>query len=362
MNGCMKCEIISRICSQKQDIYLSTKEPFLLTKICEMLYSTGFLFSNLIDVILVKDFNFSDLINTLHKQDNLTDAERDSIMILPLCPGETLLPQHLFSAKTLNSWFELLNSKDILYIIKNRSITTYCQPIVTAKQLNVYAYECLSRGVTEDGSLIYPSELFTKANVMGLLFALDRIAREVSLESCHSKGLTKNKIFINFLPTAIYNPQECLKTTLMTVERLDLDPNKIVFEVVESERVDNLKHLKNIFDYYQSLGFMIALDDFGTGYSSLKMLDVLTPNYVKIDMHFVRNIHLDHFKQEVIKAIVSIAKSKNVKTIAEGIESYDEYLKVVELGVDLLQGYFFARPEPNINPDIYKPEAVNNFV
>ncbi|MCX8028064.1 MAG: EAL domain-containing protein [Thermodesulfovibrionales bacterium] len=355
MNTCMRCEIISRIDNKRQDIYLSTSEPYLLQKIHEILKETDFVFRDLKDVIFIKDANFNHIIEFLHNTSNFTDFEKKQILIIPLNPDEGLIPQHLFSARTLSAWFELINAKDLIHVISNRSLTTFFQPIFTAEKARIFGFECLNRGISQDGRLIPPLELFGKADVLGLQFALDKITREMSIQNSHKRGLTNDKVFINFLPTAIYNPNECLNSTVTIIKKFEIKPHNLVFEVVESEQVKDIKHLKGILDYYRSMGFMTALDDFGSGYSSLKMLDVISPDFVKIDMHFIKGVNKDNFKKSVIEAIVSLCKPKNIKTIAEGIENYDEYLAVAELGVDLVQGYFFARPNPNINPDIYKP-------
>lgn len=355
MSNYMKCDVISRIDNQKQDIYVSAKEPYLLKKIGEELIKKDIFIKDLRDVIFAKNYNFNDFITTLYETTYFTNIEKDNILIIPLNPDEGLLPQHLFSAKTLSAWFELLNSKDLINVIKNRSLTTFFQPIFTSEKAKIFGFECLSRGIAEDGRLIPPIELFNKAGVLDLQFALDKITREVSIENTFKNSLTEYKVFINFLPTAIYNPNECLNSTIMVAKKFAINPFNLVFEVVESENVKNIEHLKTILNYYREMGFMTALDDFGSGYSSLKMLEILSPDFIKIDMHFIKGINRDNFKQSVVKSIVSLAKNKKIKTIAEGIEDYNEYLTVAELGVDLVQGYFFARPNPKINIGIYTP-------
>ncbi|MFQ3574249.1 MAG: EAL domain-containing protein [Thermodesulfovibrionales bacterium] len=355
MNNCMKCDIVSRIENQKQDLYVSTDEPFILHKIATILKKSNITIKDLTDTLFIKNVNFNDFINTLYAASDFTNLEKKKILILPLNPDEGLIPQHLFSAKTLTAWYELVNSKDLIDVIKNRSITTFFQPIFTAEKAKLFAFEALSRGIAENGSLIPPLDLFKKADIVGLQFALDKLTREVSIENAKAKGLTDYKVFINFLPTAIYNPNECLNTTIATARKAGINPKNLVFEVIESERIKDIQHLKSILSYYRSMGFMTALDDFGSGYSSLKMLDILDPDFIKIDMHFIKGINKDNFKKSVIQAIVSLAKDKNIKTIAEGIENYDEYLAIAELGVNLVQGYFFARPSPDVNPATYQP-------
>ncbi|MEZ0323198.1 MAG: EAL domain-containing protein, partial [Hydrogenothermaceae bacterium] len=105
------------------------------------------------------------------------------------------------------------------------------------------------------------------------------------------------------------------------------------------------KHLKYVFDYYKSLDFKVALDDVGSGYSGLNMIVNLHPDTLKIDMELVRNIHTDKLKQSVVEAIIKIAKDNGIQTLAEGVETKDEY-EYLKDKVDLMQGYLFAKPSP----------------
>lgn len=97
----------------------------------------------------------------------------------------------------------------------------------------------------------------------------------------------ENKVFINFIPTSIYSPQFCLKSTIQLAHELHIDPAQLVFEVVETEKVDDIEHLKTILAYYRDRGFEYALDDVGEGYSTLEMLAELKPKYMKLDMKYV---------------------------------------------------------------------------
>jgi len=295
--------------------------------------------------------DFQTFIRLLFKSSDFTEAEKNSIHILPLLPGESFMPQHIFSSRRLSAWYELINSKDLLHIISKRSIKTFFQPLFLAKDLELFGFEALSRGVAEDGTIIPPVELFKKAKILDLQFALDRLTREKAIENAKSNGLGDYMIFINFMPDAIYNPKECLSTTIITSKKVEFRPERLIFEVIESEQVKDIQHLKSILDYYRSKGFKTALDDFGSGYSSLKMLEILTPDFVKIDMHFVRGIHQDSFKKSIVKTVISLCRDKDIKTIAEGIESYEEYETIVDLEVDFVQGYLFAKPAPDVNLD-----------
>lgn len=120
----------------------------------------------------------------------------------------------------------------------------------------------------------------------------------------------------------------------------------IVFEVTESEFVHDRKHLVRITEFYREQGYGIALDDLGSGYSSLNLLHDLNPDYIKLDMELVRNIHQSQFKQITMQKIIELAYKLNILTIAEGIETEDELRFMQTLPVNYYQGFYFAKPYP----------------
>src|SRR5690606_22083928 len=91
--------------------------------------------------------------------------------------------------------------------------------------------------------------------------------------------------------------------------------------------------------------FKTAIDDFGEGYAGLSLLADFLPDYLKIDMNLVRNVHLDRAKKAILSGIISVAKELEITVIAEGVEPVDEYSYLRDKGIDLMQGFLFARPE-----------------
>ena len=100
---------------------------------------------------------------------------------------------------------------------------------------------------------------------------------------------------------------------------MEFDLKNVIFEVVESENIEDIEHLKNILNFYKSKGFMVALDDVGSGYSSLNMIVQLLPDIVKVDREIVKDIDKNRANQSVFTAIVNIAKENNITVLAEGI-------------------------------------------
>ena len=149
-----------------------------------------------------------------------------------------------------------------------------------------------------DGEYIAPYEVFQAAKVRNRMYALDRICRLTAVENA---GNLSKKVFINFIPTAIYSPQHCLNSTVQLAKKLGIDPSLFVFEVVETEKVDDLDHLKNILMYYREKGFEYALDDVGEGFSTKEVLEELAPNYMKLDIKYVQGVSNDKTKQLTAK-------------------------------------------------------------
>ncbi|MFZ3053267.1 MAG: EAL domain-containing protein, partial [Sulfuricurvum sp.] len=135
-----------------------------------------------------------------------------------------------------------------------------------------------------------------------------------------------------------------LQSTVKWAKQLDFNPKNIIFEVIESDHVADLDHLKKILDYYKSQGFMVALDDVGSGYSSLNMIAKLLPDIVKIDREIIDHIDTNIVNQSIFRAIVQIAKESNILVLAEGIERAEEAAFCTREGADLAQGYYFGKP------------------
>ncbi len=239
-----------------------------------------------------------------------------------------------FAAKAQSGW--------LLRILREERLTSYFQPIVHTEDQQVFAYECLMRGLDGD-NVIYPAALLGVARGADLLFQLDLAARTAAIREAARHGISA-KLFINFNPTAIYDPTYCLRSTVRKLQELGLPNNLIVFEVVESDQVTDIEHLKNICEYYRKAGFQVALDDMGAGYSSLNMLHELRPDYIKLDMQLIRSVHQDPFKASITGKLLEIARDLEIKTIAEGVENVEEYDWLRRHGADFVQGYFIARP------------------
>ncbi len=237
---------------------------------------------------------------------------------------------------------------DLARILTEKSVTTWFQPIVSVKQHAVVGYEALSRGIHPDtGELIAPNTLFSLAGAANQLVHLDRICREKALENYKplSARNERSLLFINF-DTAIIDEGVVGSGNLRnSVQRLGYPPASVVIEIIES-KVCDIGALKRFVSKHKELGFLIALDDLGNGYSNLDRIFHVRPDIIKIDRWLVSELDTDYYKQELFKALVYMAKKTGSLVIAEGVETEAEALASLEFGADLLQGYYFSRPQP----------------
>ena len=137
------------------------------------------------------------------------------------------------------------------------------QPIVDVTDGSIFAQEALVRGPNGEGAGFVLGQVNP-----GNRYAFDQKCRVTTIESAARLGMT-DPISINFMPNAVYNPENCIQTTLWTADKCDFPLENIIFEFTEGEAVSDLAHLKNIFEEYRSHGFRTAIDDFGSGYSGL---------------------------------------------------------------------------------------------
>lgn len=237
---------------------------------------------------------------------------------------------------------DLLDIKWIDKVILNDDVNFHIQPIVTRNE-EVFAYEMLARFKDTEGNTIPPNEVFSAAKKRNRMYALDRICR---LAAIRKAPLIQKKIFINFIPTSIYSPEHCLRTTVKLATELGIPFSKLVFEVVETEKVEDISHLMKILTYYRERGLHYALDDVGEGFNTIEILDELMPNYMKLDMKFVQGVAKNPENQAVAKKFLSAALKVGARPLAEGIEEREDFEWLKAEGYELFQGYFFGKPSP----------------
>lgn len=212
------------------------------------------------------------------------------------------------------------------------------QPIVNTRNQTVYAQEALVRGLDGQGA----AEVFQNVNQTNR-YRFDQACRVKAIKLAADLNIA-SKLSINFMPNAVYKPELCIRTTLEAAEVYDFPIEQIIFEVTEGEQINDHGHLQDIIQSYQKQGFTTAIDDFGAGYAGLNLLANMQTDLVKLDMALVRNIHNDKVRQTITRGILAVCDDLGITVIAEGIESVEELNVLQEMGIELFQGYYFARP------------------
>ena len=212
------------------------------------------------------------------------------------------------------------------------------QPIVDVEHGGVFAYEALVRGPNGEGagSVLYQVDESNR-------YYFDQAARVTAIRLAAELNID-TLLSINFMPNAVYKPRACIRATMEAAAIYGIDPHKLIFEVTEAEEILDRNHLKSIFDEYRERGLKRAIDDYGEGFAGLNHLIELEPDMVKIDLNLVRGIDTHKSRQAVVRSTAVMCEEMGITLIAEGVETQAEYETLRGFGVQLFQGYWFAKP------------------
>jgi EAL domain-containing protein (putative c-di-GMP-specific phosphodiesterase class I) len=212
------------------------------------------------------------------------------------------------------------------------------QPIVNASTREIISFEALVRGPGGEPS----AEVFALVPRENL-YRFDQACR---LKAIHVAKRLKidTRLNINLFPNAINRTGLNIRGTLQASLKEGFPVDKIIFEISEAEKLENYPLVIGIFESYKDFGFKTAIDDFGTGYSGLRMLAEYQPNFIKLDRNLIADIHQDFVRQTIVKGIGNICKQLSIEIIAEGVEIEEEYQWLREIGINIFQGFYFARP------------------
>lgn len=244
---------------------------------------------------------------------------------------------------------EEVYEKNILWTLNlkkafvNDNIIPYFQPIYNLQTNRIEKYESLVRLRDEDGKIISP------------FYFLD-----IAKKSKQYVKLTKKMIIKTFDYFEDKDYECSINLSLEDIKRVDISSfileklkeygiaPKVVFEIVESEGIDNFELINKFIDDVKKLGCKIAIDDFGTGYSNFNYLMKLNADYIKIDGSLIKDIVTNKNSQEIVKIIIDFSKKQGFKTIAEFVSSKEIFDKVKEFGIDYVQGYFIGESKAEI--------------
>ena len=218
-------------------------------------------------------------------------------------------------------------------------ILCYYQPIVEVKTGKTIKYEALVRMIDEEGNLVLPGEFLSIAQKMKLY---SRITHEVVYQSCLLLQKSHMEFSINLSVHDIENTH--LVDSMIRMMMQTKTAHRIVFEILESEGIENYENVQKFIDKVKTLGAKIAIDDFGSGYSNFAHILQMNLDYLKIDGSLIQGLSENRRNETLVEAIVTFAHRMGIKTIAEYVSDATILEKVKELGVDYVQGFYVGKP------------------
>jgi EAL domain-containing protein (putative c-di-GMP-specific phosphodiesterase class I) len=224
------------------------------------------------------------------------------------------------------------------------ALTTLFQPIVeeVAGQRRVYGYECLTRGPA--GTNFEAADvLFEYARRKGAEGIMDRACIVQALVTASTWPL-RPSLALNVHASTLSRDTGFPRDLTAAARAYGFEPAQIVVEIVEHSPVLNHRDFITSLDSLRTAGFRIAVDDVGLGYSNFKMMIDCAPDYLKIEREFTQCAATDRRRCAVIESVLSFANRVGARVVAEGIEEEADRAFLVSLGIELLQGYFYARP------------------
>lgn len=345
---CARCETLPSTATEQGNLHLWLPVGHSRTKVAQYLSSTGRTFEHAEAgglVIPLDEQRAADVLLPLAGLLSQVETEDSRCLFKP--GGGVLTAADIPHVQSLKQFLQLSQSSWLVEMLRDERLTSWFQPIVeTAAPDRIFGHEMLLRGVGADGSIVSPGHLFDVARTCGMLFQLDLAARRSAIRAAIERSVG-GRLFLNFSPTAIYDPSHCLMSTISAIDDAGISHDRVVFEVIEADRTVDVFHLRGILNYYRSAGFKVALDDIGSGYSSLNLLHQLRPDYVKLDIDLVRGVDADPYKALIAEKILEIAQRLSIEAIAEGVERPEELAWVTKRGATYAQGYLFGRPSPS---------------
>lgn len=242
--------------------------------------------------------------------------------------------------------YDFLLERELRGAIERGELNVLYQPQIEAKSGKLHGVESLLRWHNPHLGHVSPLEFISLAEEIGLInelgmFVIEQSCQELSeFPSPLAESIT---LSINISPMQLTN-QAFIPHLKETIKKYSIPSQRITLEITENVLINDLPKVTPIISELKALGFTISLDDFGTGYSSLSYLSNLPLDELKIDRVFVDKMLNSEQSDSLVKAILAIARSAEMKVVAEGVETQTQKNVLIDYGCDLLQGYLIDRP------------------
>lgn len=242
--------------------------------------------------------------------------------------------------KIANDLKTALDEKNQLYL--------HYQPIINLLSGHIVGFEALMRWNHPEKGFISPNEFIPIAEDTGLIVRASRWALE---EACNALKRIEGSVgydhdlfmSVNFSSTD-FAENNFLDHLYDIISKTDVDPHKVHLEITERLLMAQPQNAKTTLDLCRKAGLSISIDDFGTGYSSLSYLHYYPIDKLKIDRSFIKNMENDDNAMHLVKSIIMLAENMNMTTVAEGVETREDALKIKDMGCIEAQGFYFAKP------------------
>ena len=249
------------------------------------------------------------------------------------------------SSKARMQWLERIKRA-----LAEESFVVYCQPIAEISTGETSQYELLLRMQDENGQVVPATAFLATAERFDLVQEIDQwmVRQAIRLLAEHGRRGREYKLEVNISAKSI---ADASLPQMIEAELAEsgIDPSLLILEITETTAIANMDEAVEFATRLSRLGCGFALDDFGRGFGSFYYLKHLPLNYLKIDGDFIRNLAHNLIDQQVVKAVVQVAKALGYKTIAEYVQDEATILALRHYGVDYMQGFHVGRPRP-VNP------------
>ncbi|WP_294411620.1 EAL domain-containing protein [uncultured Ruminococcus sp.] len=250
---------------------------------------------------------------------------------------------------------ELAELQETERIIDENLFDYYFQPIVSAKDGEIFSYEALMRPKSD--MKLTPYQILKYASLVNRLPDIERgtFLNVLGIIDVRKEDFFGKSVFINSIPEAKMSTEDFRKVTKMLLKHSDT----AVVEMTEQSEIDD-ESLEILKERYRNMGVKMAIDDYGSGYSNAGNLLRYMPNFVKIDRSLLTDIQNSPKKRHFVREIIHFCHENEILALAEGVETAEELHTVILLGADLIQGYFTARPAPEIIDSI--PDDIKQMI
>ncbi|WP_434688304.1 EAL domain-containing response regulator [Pseudanabaena minima] len=237
---------------------------------------------------------------------------------------------------------------DLRHALEHHELVAYYQPIINLGNNQIDSFEALVRWNHPEKGLINPIKFIPIAEETGLVIAIDLFVLQQACQQLRiwrDEGISNASLTMNVnLSVKHFMSFDLLKQIDQVLRETGIAGNSLRLEITESDIMENAEFAGKIISQLRDRQIQLSIDDFGTGYSSLSYLHRLPIDHLKIDRSFVMRIGKNGKNTEIIKAIIALAKSLGMFTIAEGVETQDQLDQIRELNCEFCQGYLFSRP------------------